>query len=65
MAVKRKYALTVDTREAHALEVRDVSRCAGTAMAVVDGREAAPAPSSKVPGTSEANVQCTAALGME
>ena len=48
VAVKCKYRLTVDAREARALE-GGLSRCASTAMMVARGREAAPASSSKVP----------------
>ena len=39
VAVKHKYRLTVDAREARALE-GVLSRCASTAMVVTDGREA-------------------------
>ena len=50
MAVKRKYRLTVDAREARALE-GVLSRCASTAMMVAGGREALP---PEAPGTGEA-----------
>ena len=46
VAVKRKYRLTVDVREARALE-GVLSRCASTAMVVADGREAVSAPTPK------------------
>ena len=49
VAVKRKYRLTVDAREAHVLE-EVLSRCALTAMLVADGREAAPARTPEAPG---------------
>ena len=52
VAVKRKYRLTVDAREARALE-GVLSRCASTAMMVAGGREASPAP--EVPGLGEAD----------
>lgn len=48
VAVKRKYRLTVDAREARALE-GVLSRCASTAMMVDDGREATPLP--ETPGS--------------
>ena len=54
VAVKCKYRLTVEAREARALE-GVLSRCASTAMMVADGREAAPAPSPEAPGTDEAD----------
>lgn len=41
VAVKRKYRLSVDAREARALE-GVLTRCASTAMVVADGREAVP-----------------------
>ena len=46
VAVKRKYRLTVYAHAARALE-GVLSRCASTAMVAADGREAAPASSSK------------------
>ena len=52
VAVKRKYRLTVDAREARALE-GVLSRCASTAMMVAGGREAAPSPEAS--GTGEAD----------
>ena len=52
VAVKRKYRLTVDAREARALE-GVLSRCASTAMVVASGREAAP--SSKAPAADRAD----------
>ena len=51
VAVKRKYRLTVDEREARALE-GVLTRYASTAMVVAEGREAAPSPES--PGAVEA-----------
>ena len=54
VAVKRKYRLTVDAREARALE-GVLSRCASTAMVVADGREAVSAPSTKAPATGGAD----------
>ena len=51
VAVKHKYRLTVDAREARALE-GVLSRCASTAMVVTDGREAVP--SSKEPAAGGA-----------
>ena len=53
VAVKRKYRLTVDAREARALE-GVLSRCASTAMMVSGGREAAPSPEPPGPGEAEA-----------
>ena len=49
VAVKRKYRLTVDAREARALE-GVLSRCASTAMMVAGGRDAAPSPEAPGPG---------------
>lgn len=49
VAIKRKYRLIVDAREARALE-GILSRCASTAMVVAGGgREAVSASSSKAP----------------
>ena len=53
VAVKRKYRLTVDAREARALE-GVLSRCASTAMMVAGGREAALSPEAPGPGEAEA-----------
>ena len=49
VAVKRRYRLTVDAREARALE-GVLSRCASTAMVVADGREAVLAPEAPAAG---------------
>ena len=54
VAVKRKYRLTVDAREARALE-GVLSRCAPTAMVVASGRDAAPASSPKAPAAGGAD----------
>ena len=53
VAVKRKYRLTVDAREARALE-GVLSRCASTAMMVAGGREAAAPPEAPGPGEADA-----------
>ena len=53
VAVKRKYRLTVDAREARALE-GVLSRCASTAMMVAGGSDAAPSPEAPGPGEAEA-----------
>ena len=53
VAVKHKYRLTVDAREARALE-GVLLRCASTAMVVADGREAVSASPSKAPSADEA-----------
>ena len=54
VAVKRRYRLTVDAREARVLE-GVLSRYASTAMVVADGREEAPASSSKAPAAGVAD----------
>ena len=55
MAVRRKYALTADAREARALE-EVLSGCASTVMVVVEGPgpAAEPAPGATAPGTADA-----------
>ena len=54
VAVKRRYRLTVDAREARALE-GVLSRCASTAMVVADGQEPAPASSPEAPAAGGAS----------
>ena len=55
VAVKRKYGLTVDAREARALE-GVLSRCSSTEMVVAKGQAqvAEPTPSATVPSTGDA-----------
>ena len=54
VAIKRKYRLTVDAREARALE-GVLSRCASTAMVVADGQEAVSAPTPEAPSAGGAD----------
>ena len=55
VAVKRKYRLTVDAREARALE-GGLSRCASTAIVMADGSEAVSASSPEAPAAGWTDV---------